>query len=212
VKQTGTWTESEGAIAHVVVSEGLAFELVQGHQQWGLSDYFEAVLSQVVQRVPDGQAVYLTPANAFGCAFTEEEYAAQYLTQKRPDLKVYLPVGVSDSSRVVQSENPPYLDTFDNARLLRRWLQRQGQWPLGSVILYCNWPHALRSWLLFSLCGYTLKQVVGTRPTKVSRTMTPRLWFYDYPLVQWGYEVMGMIYGLTRWVAWSLSKGSRYDF
>ncbi len=203
MKQTGIWTESEGAIAHVVVSEGLAFEWVNGHQQWGLSDYFEAVLNQVVQQVPDGQAVYLTPANAFGCAFTEEEYASQYLMQKRPDLKVYLPVGVSDRL---------YLDTFDNARLLGQWLQQQGLWPLGSVMLYCNRPHGLRSWLLFSLCGYTVEQVVGTRPTQVSRTMTPRLWFYDYPLVQWGYEVMGIIYGLTRWVAWSLSKGSRYDF
>ena len=180
-------------VAHVVVPEGLAYSEDNGVKQWSLSDYFEAVLDQVIQRVPAHGTVFLSPGNTFGCESTEEEYAAQYLASKRPELKVFVPLKMGDRS---------YLDTFDNARLLRSWLQTQKLWTLGKVILYCNRPHAFRSYLLFRLCGFNVTQVVAIRPLKVSRSMVSRLWFYNYLPVQLLYEAAGMLYGLIRWVIW----------
>jgi hypothetical protein len=187
-------------VAHVVVPEGLACIEINGIKQWGLSDYFEAVLDQVIRRVPVNEPVFLAPANTFGCESTEEEYAAQYLASKRPELKLFVPLKMGDRS---------YLDTFDNARLLRSWLQRQKLWSLGKVILYCNRPHAFRCYLLFRLCGFKVTQVVATRPVKISRLMVRRLWFYDYLPIQLIYETVGVFYGLIRWVLWSISSAAR---
>ena len=177
-------------VDHIVVTEGLAYVEEQGTMKCCLSDYFEAVLDQVIQTVPANESVFISLANHFGCKLSEEEYATEYLLTKRPDLKVYVPSDVRDRA---------YLDTFDNARLLRTWLQKQGLWPLGDVILYCNAPHSFRSWLLFRLCGFNIQQVIGCRPEKVYKKIVPRLWYYDYFTIQILYEILGTLYDFVRW-------------
>jgi len=177
-------------VDHIVVTEGLAYVEEQGTMKCCLSDYFEAVLDRVIQTVPANELVFISPANHFGCKLSEEEYATEYLLTKRPDLKVYVPSDVRDRA---------YLDTFDNARLLRTWLQKQGLWPLGDVILYCNAPHSFRSWLLFRLCGFNIQQVIGCRPEKVYKKIVPRLWYYDYFTIQILYEILGTLYDFVRW-------------
>ena len=180
-------------VAHIVVTEGLAHVEERGRRKCCLSDYFEAVLDRVIQNVPDNESVFISPGNHFGCEFSEEEYAAEYLLSKRPDLNVYVPSNVRDSA---------YLDTFDNARLLRIGLQKQGLWLLREVTLYCNAPHSFRSWLLFRLCGFNVQQVVGCRPEKVSRRIVARLWFYDYFVIQIFYELLGTFYDFMRCLFW----------
>jgi hypothetical protein len=104
-------------VTHIIVPEGLAYEINNQDRKCYLSDYFEAVLNHVLATVPATEAILIALANQFNCAATEEQYAAEYLLKKRPDLNVAIPSGVWDR---------PYLDTFDNARLLRTWLQEKG--------------------------------------------------------------------------------------
>lgn len=182
-------------VAHIVVPEGLAAEDNTPNETFFLSDYFEAVLQRIIQEVPATEPVYISPGNPFIHAASEEEYAAQYLQHQRPELQVNYPVNIRDR---------PYLDTFDNARVLRKWLEQEGLWPLGEVILYCNTPHAVRSQILFELCEFQVKNVVRCRPKQRKRQMVSRLWFYNYPVVQIIYELIGLVYNLNRWVFWKL--------
>lgn len=182
-------------VAHVVVPEGMAYQTVQEVGQCLLSDYYEAVLARVIRAVPLNGQVFLAPGNRFTCAAYEELYAADYLQSRRPDLCVILPVDISD--RI-------YLDTFDNAKLLRTWLQKEGRWPLEEVTLYCNAPHRIRSSVLFRLCGFNVKLVVGCRPKVVCRKIVSRLWFYDYPIIQTFYEGTALLYNFGRWIEWKI--------
>ncbi|MCG5056583.1 MAG: hypothetical protein KA714_00785 [Limnoraphis sp. WC205] len=183
--------------AHIVITEGLVSEDNTPEETHFLSDYFEAVLQRIIQDVPSTEAVFISPGNAFGCAFSEEEYAAQYLGSKRPELNVKYPIKVRDR---------PYLDTFDNARLLRKWLEQEKLWPLEEVILYCNAPHHLRSQAMFELCEFKVKQVIKCRPQKVQRKMVSRLWFYNYPVVQTIYEIIALCYDFSRWLVWKVNR------
>lgn len=179
-------------ITHVVVPEGLA---VQQKGQCVLSNYYEAVLTRVISDVPLNGQVFLAPGNRFNCATYEELYAAEYLLSKRPDLNVIVPL--------VES-NRTYLDTFDNAKLLRTWLQKEGQWPLQKVILYCNAPHRARSAVLFRLCGFNVQLVIACRPKTIHQKIVSRLWFYDYPIIQAVYEVTALVYNFGKWIMWKI--------
>lgn len=182
-------------VAHIVIPEGLVSEDNTPEETYFLSDYFEAVLQKIIREVPETDPVYISPANAFGCAASEEEYAAQYLQKKRPELNVKYPINIRDR---------PYLDTFDNARLLRKWLEQENLWPLAEVILYCNAPHALRSKIMFELCDFEVKQVIPSRPQKVKRKMVSRLWFYHYPVAQIVYELIALGYNFMRGILWKM--------
>ncbi|MBW4633809.1 MAG: hypothetical protein KME30_18480 [Iphinoe sp. HA4291-MV1] len=182
-------------IAHIVVPEGLA-QTNEKSEQCLLSDYYEALLTQVIHTVPLNGQVFLAPGNRFNYPASEEQYAAEYLMSKRPDLNVFVPPDIS---------HPTYLDTFDNAIILRTWLQKQGQWPLEKVNLYCNAPHCLRSTILFRLCGFHVQSVIRCRPKAVHRKIVSRLWFYNYPIIQNLYELTSLIYNLGRWLKWKTS-------
>ncbi len=179
-------------VSHVVVTEGLVFREDLA-QHYFLSNYFEAVLKQVLNHASKNEKVYISPGNPFECPESEEQYAAKYLLHYRPELQVFVPENVKDR---------PYLDTFDNARLLRKWLEQQGQWPLGEVILYCNQPHALRSQLIFKLCGYNVQQVITSYPELANRTMPLRLVFYHYLPAHLLYEKVALLYNLIRFYQW----------
>ncbi len=183
-------------IVHIVVPEGLAIETDKESGQCFLSDYYEAVLTQVIDAVPPNGQVFLAPGNRFNYPAPEEQYAAEYLMSKRPDLNVFVVSGISERA---------YLDTFDNAKILRVWLQKQGRWPLEKVNLYCNAPHCLRSAVLFRLCGFQVQRVIGCRPKVVSRKIVPRLWFYNSPIIQNLYEFTALVYDLGRWLMWRIS-------
>ncbi|VXD20992.1 YdcF family protein [Planktothrix paucivesiculata] len=175
-------------VSHVVVTEGLVFreELAQ---YYFLSNYFEAVLKQVLKQVSEHETIYISPGNCFGCPESEEDYAAKYLINHRPELQVFVPKNIKDR---------PYLDTFDNARLLRKCLETEGRWPLDDVILYCNQPHAFRSKLMFKFCGYKIQSVITSVPEISDRKMPLRLWFYHYLPANLLYELVALVYNIIR--------------
>lgn len=183
---------------YIIVTEGLtAAESPEAVEN--LSDYFEAVVRRVAAEAePDGR-VFLSPGNPFGHSKSEEDYAAEFLQKLRPDLRIFVPQNVRDR---------PYLDTFDNARVLRIWLKREKFWPLETVILYCNQPHSFRSLAMFKCCGFWVEKVVGCRPEKVSREIVPRLWFYNYPPIQFLYESATLVYDSCRFIIWKV-RGSQ---
>ena len=184
-------------VARVVVPEGLAHKRDGKMQECLLSDHYEAVLERVIRDVPPNGEVFLAPGNPFGCEVSEEVFAADYLKNKRPDLKAIVPSDVSHDK---------YLDTFDNAKILRSWLQNQGRWPFEEVVLYCNAPHRLRSAVLFRLCGFNVQLVIGCCPETVHRKMAPRLWYYNYLPIHFLYEGMALVHNFGRWVMWKIAN------
>ncbi|MGC9526346.1 MAG: YdcF family protein [Limnospira sp.] len=180
---------------YMIVTEGLtATESPEAVEN--LSDYFEAVVRRVAADAETGDRVFVSPGNSFGHSKSEEDYAAEFLQKLRPDLQIFVPANVRDRT---------YLDTFDNARVLRIGLQREKLWPLGDVILYCNQPHSRRSRAMFQFCGFRVERVVGCRPETVSREIAPRLWFYNYPPVQFLYESATLVYDSCRFIVWKVS-------
>lgn len=185
-------------VDHIVVTEGLVFR-EEYADDYFLSNHFEAVLKEVINRVKPDEKVFISPGNPFECPLSEEDYAEQYLRFYRPELTIIVPKNVRMGN---------YLDTFDNAKLLRTWLEQQGQWPLEEVILYCNKPHALRSQLMFQLCDYKIKGIIASSPEVVDRKMPSRLWFYHYFPVHLLYEAIALVYDLGRWSRWRISQNS----
>lgn len=187
-------------VSHIVVTEGLVYR-EDFAQYYFLSNYFEAVLQQVLKQVPVEEKVFISPGNSFDCPESEEQCAAKYLLHYRPELQVIVPDNVKDR---------PYLDTFDNARLLRKWLEQQEQWPLGEVILYCNQPHALRSQLMFKLCGYNVQEVITSYPELANRTMPLRLIYYHYLPANLIYEAIALVYDLIKVFHWIICYKNLY--
>lgn len=183
---------------HIIVPEGLAASDSYLEETFYLSDYFEAVLQQILQVATSTDLIILTSGNSFGYPSSEEEYASLYLKHRNPELKVIV---------VSHIKERLYLDTFDNARLLRSYLQQQDIIITDTIILYCNAPHCFRSEVMFRLCGFNIQQVIGCRPQQIQRPIVPRLWFYDYLPIQYLYECAAFVYDLCRWMIWK-AKGS----
>jgi hypothetical protein len=172
----------------ILVPEGLATD-VQGN--FAVSDYYKAVLDLFVQLRKPGDRAFLAPANSFGAARPEDHFGFQYLKERQ----------VTDGVEIIGDDIPRvgYLDTLDNALLVKRHLTETGRWPLGAVTLVCNRPHKLRSAIMFKLIGFSVDRVLTTRPAVASgKRMVRRLWFYDYPIVQYIYEFFAFLYGCFR--------------
>jgi hypothetical protein len=178
---------------HVVVPEGLA----NSTDGAALSAPFQAVVALVARIAADGDTVYMSPGNRFGGPVPEEVLAADILRDMRPGLWVVTPTPAPGTR---------YLDTLDNARELRRWLEAKGRWPLPPVRLYCNAPHALRSGLMFRLEGYTVESVETVRRVSASPRPVGRLWYMGVPLVHQAYEACATLYDTWRWI---LGRGAR---
>jgi hypothetical protein len=183
---------------HIIVPEGLAAIDNNPEETFYLSDYYEAVLQQVLNAASLTDIVIMTPGNSFGYPHSEEEYASLYLKQRNPKLNVIT---------VSQPKDSLYLDTFDNARLLQNYLQQNKLIIKSPIILYCHSPHYFRSRVMFRLCGFKIQQVMGCRPIKIKRPIVPRLWFYHYFPIQLLYECAAFVYDLCRWMIWK-AKGN----
>jgi hypothetical protein len=181
---------------HIIVPEGLAAIDSHPEKTFYLSDYFEAVLQQVLKAASSTDVVIITPGNSFGYPHSEEEYASLYLQQSNPELNVIT---------ISQPKDSSYSDTFDNARLLRQYLQQYKLIMTNPIILYCNLPHCFRSWAMFRLCGFQIQQVIKCRPQQIQRPMVKRLWFYDYLPIQLLYECTAFVYDFGRWIVWKAS-------
>jgi hypothetical protein len=180
---------------HVVVPEGL--NRLDSSDQL-LSDYYEACLRRVAEMAAAGETVYFAPGNAFGHAQVEDEIAAVFLRQLRSDLMTH----------VVADARPGYLDTLDNAVLLRAWACRHNCWPLAECWLYCNRYHVARAWLCFRVAGYRVRRIVACAPAKRTGLIVPRLKYYDYPVANIGYEALAIAHTFLRLAKNFLRTGS----
>jgi hypothetical protein len=172
----------------IVVPEGLALD---SRGAYHASDHYLAALDLVMEFSSPSDTIYLAPANRFGAHQAEDLFARDYLLSRHCPAQV----------EVISPEIPRrgYLDTLDNAHVLKMDLMRKGRWPLGSVTLVCNRPHRLRSRLMFRLCGYEVSEVRTSRAGERSGTrMVGRLWFYDIPVLQYFYELLATAYGCFR--------------
>lgn len=181
-------------MVHVVVPEGLGRGPEGGLV---LSAHFQAVVDRVARRASAGDTVYMSPGNPFGGETPEHLLAAAALSAARPDLDVQAP----DTSHLGR-----YLDTLDNARVLRIWLQDRGAWPLPPIRLYCCGPHASRSWLTFRLEGYVVARLEAVSAAARSPRPVSRLFYMQMPLVHGLYEMGAIAYDLLRW-GWLKVRG-----
>jgi hypothetical protein len=170
---------------HIVIPEGL--NRLDGTGQ-RLSDYYEACLRSVAGMAAVGETVYLAPGNTFGHAQTEDEIAADFLQELRPDL----------IEHHVSATRPHYLDTLDNAVWLREWARGHSCWPMAECWLYCNRYHVMRTWLCFRIAGYCVRRIVACAPAKSGGRITQRLKYYDYPAANVVYEGLAIAYTFLR--------------
>ncbi|HWK04070.1 MAG TPA: hypothetical protein VNS58_10595 [Puia sp.] len=175
---------------YIVIPEGLSMDEAG---RFYPSDYYIAALDKVRSMARDGDRIYLAPANTFGAHQAEDFFGRDYLKEN------HCPAGIGVIDETIPRTG--YLDTLDNAVYLKKHLVNTGRWPLEEVILVCNRPHRWRGWCMFFLCGYRIERVLGSRPSgRTGRKMVERLWFYDFPAVQFVYELAAIAYDTIRWL------------
>lgn len=165
---------------HVVIPEGLNQVDRPGQP---LSDYSEACLRRVAETATHGEMVYFAPGNVFGHAL-----AAGVLRQLRSDLITHIVGGTREG----------YVDTLDNAVLLREWARRHNRWPMANCWLYGNCYHLVRTWLYFRIAGYRVRRIVACAQQKWSGLIVARLKYYDYPITDLVYEALGIAHTFLR--------------
>lgn len=173
------------SVAHIVVPEGLNRPGAGGE----LSRAYEACLRQAAAVAAAGEVVYMAPGNAFGHARLEDEIGAAFLAALRPDVVI----------RTVDAPRDRYLDTLDNAVVLRRWAEQRGEWPLGDCLLYCTRFHAWRSRICFRAAGFAVRRVVTSCPRGPKGLLPLRLAYYDFPPAHIAYEAAAIGYAGLRW-------------
>lgn len=166
----------------IVVPDGLASDR-KGHVLYQPSFVYRWVLNGVANIARPDDTIYLAPANTFGGARTEQEIGHEYLRDKV-------------CCRVVSFLSPTglYVDTRGNARLLRRYLEENDQWPLSSVVLIAYHIHMRRAYLVFKQEEFEISEkldIVQELPKRFkNEPVVPRLWYYRFPIIHRIYEVL----------------------
>ena len=164
----------------IIVPEGLAAD-ENGKTLAAPSFCYAAVLDYARQRY-NGAPLYLAPANRFGGDISEQQAAANYLSDWRGN--VVAPPTVADS----------YVDTRGNAALLRRYCREKNIPPLPPAILLAGYRHIRRAALCFRREGFDIMQAVGV-PYRIDAKacMPRRLWYYKHPAVHRLYEAAALL-------------------
>lgn len=182
----------------VIVPEGLR----QNREE--VSSHYRANLEYALRIADETTTLFLAPGNTFSQSKREDLIAADFL-DCRADGKVYT---CTDLER-----NPDgYLDTLDNALLLKKNLQNEGSWPLGPITLVSNSMHQLRSWACFRLVGFSVQTVISSTEDfrEEGTDIVSRLWYYDYPAIYFIYEGLALHYDILRYVYRELNQGIRH--
>ena len=172
----------------VVVPEGLARD-ARGKTLPAPSFVFRQILDYVAGIATPATVVYLAPANRFGGNVFEQEAAYAYLTARSACRQVHCPVYPA----------PEYVDTFGNARLLRRYLMDRNGWPPGPVDLVCADIHSCRARYCFARSGYRIARVHRV-PFRVfsGERIVNRLWYYRVRPAHVVYEISATVRDLIR--------------
>jgi uncharacterized SAM-binding protein YcdF (DUF218 family) len=158
---------------------------------------FRQVLEFTLRLAGPADEVYLAPANAFGGTITEEEAARAYLERQQAPFRILHPGFNLPPYRT----RPRYIDTLDNARLLRESLGSAG----GGFELICANRHTARALWCFRQSGFQF-DAVHRVPLMIEPEAVPaRVFYYRYPLLHRLYEsaalmrdMAGSLSGLRR--------------
>ncbi len=130
--------------------------------------------------------VYLAPANAFGGPLTEEEAARRYLEARNARLCIRYP----GANLPVDPDRPRYIDTWDNARLLRAAL---GPPAADRFELVCSQHHARRAAWCFQRTGFHLAAVHRVPYVLEPEPVPRRVFYYRHPLLYRLYEAAALL-------------------
>lgn len=145
---------------------------------------YRQVLDFTLQLAAAGDEVYLAPANAFGGPLREEEAAQRHLAARGAPFRILYPGFNLPANRA----RPRYVDTLDNARLLKA--------ALGSAEddfeLVCSQRHARRAAWCFRRTGFRLAAVHRVPYRLEAEPVPPRLYYYRSPLLYHAYEMAAL--------------------
>ena len=141
---------------------------------------YRQVLDFTLRLAGAGDEVYLAPANAFGGPLREEEAAQRYLARRQAAFRVLYP-GFNLPANPVR---PRYVDTLDNARLLREVLGTTD----GRYDLICAQKHARRAEWCFRRVGFGFVAVHRVPHVVEAEAVPARLFYYRHPLLYQLYE------------------------
>ncbi len=158
---------------------------------------YRQVLDFTLQLASAEDEVYLAPANAFGGPLNEEETAQRYFERQRAAFRVFYP-GFNLPAIAVR---PRYIDTLDNARLLRDALGSAE----GEFELVCAHRHTPRALWCFRRTGFRFGRVHRVPYRYETEAVPARVFYYRHPLLYRAYETAA----LTRDVLAALSGWRR---
>lgn len=171
----------------IVVPDGLAKDARTGKTTTEPSSVYRQVLDLVHAKI-GATTIYLAPANRFGGPITEQEAAWNYLS-RMGRRNLVAPV----------YQTPPYVDTWGNAVLLRRFLERSEQWPLQPVILAVARRHSRRARFCFERNGFIISDMLTPDyDIPADAQIVSRLWYYRFPVIHRVYESLALMRDMIR--------------
>lgn len=153
---------------------------------------YRQVLDRTLALAGAGDDVYLAPANTFGGPLTEEEAARLYLEQRGAPFRILHP----GFNLPAIPQRPRYIDTLDNARLLRDALGGAG----GEFELVCARGHAPRALWCFRRTGFRFRAVHRVRCVVAPEPMPPRIFYYSHPWLHRLYESAALMRDVAAWL------------
>jgi hypothetical protein len=159
---------------YIVIPEGLAGD-GRGRPLGAPSFVYRQVLDYVLERYAEGDTVYLAPANTYD-GKTEHELAFRYLKAKNSGCHVRVPSATYEK----------YVDTRDNARLLRAFLgEAYREIPF---VLICAALHSYRTEYCFKSEGFRLEGMHRVAYTITGEAIARRWWYYRHRSLHVLYE------------------------
>lgn len=146
---------------------------------------YRQVLDFTLRVAEPGDEVYLAPANAFGGPRTEEQAAHRYLESHHAPFRILYP-GFNLPTIPVR---PRYIDTLDNARLLRDALGSGA----GEFELVCARRHAPRALWCFRRTGFALRAVHRVPYVLEPGAVPRRVFYYRHPRLYRLYESAALV-------------------
>ena len=141
---------------------------------------FRQVLDFTLRTAGPEDEVYLAPANTFGGPLSEEQVARDYLQRQQARFRILHPGFNLPAYR----SRPRYIDTLDNARLLRESLGSAGP----GFELICANRHTPRALWCFRESGFQFDAVHRVPLVMEPEAVPARVFYYRYPLLHRLYE------------------------
>lgn len=172
----------------IVVPESLEAD-AQGRPIGRPSSVYRQVLDHAARLAAAADEIILAPANTFGGEMPEELAAWRYLRENGARARLRCP-GV-DLPPI--AARPRYVDTWDNARLLRGVLAAG-----GGFVLVCTRLHAPRAAWCFRRNGFALTRVETVEYRVGEGRFVRRNFYYRHPLLHLAYERLAFARDVVR--------------